>query len=243
MTDYAVSLRHKTEEESVEWFLSYYYPSLCIDDITSVFGFLEYTPLYGGRYFLHREISDKDVQWLRGMGIGIKIPLTNSFVSREEYEKSKFILDKYHVKGNSVIVLDHELRDWICEDFPDYLLEYSVIGEIASADKILDVHEMYDVINFRVNHHTDMGELALMPYKEKLRVFANIWCQFNCPDQLCYKILSTYNKTLGDFQKVKCSKKTIKRPNLGYIKYDLQQFIDIGISRFKFMTHSRSIRY
>lgn len=66
------------------------------------------------------------------VGIGVRMPLTNSYVELEEYRENRPLLEKYHREGNAVIVTNDDLARWIREDFPEYRIEASVIKNINS---------------------------------------------------------------------------------------------------------------
>lgn len=54
-----------------------------VDSVDSVFGFADYTPIYGGRPFWGPELDDGDLGWLYDNGKGFRIPVTNHHVSDE----------------------------------------------------------------------------------------------------------------------------------------------------------------
>jgi hypothetical protein len=105
-TDYTftVSARNKLPSVPVFLFLRRQFGHLPLARIESVFGFVERTTMYGGRSFSKRELLDRDVAQLNKAGIGVRLPLSNHFVSREEYEENQGFLEKYHNKPNSVII-------------------------------------------------------------------------------------------------------------------------------------------
>lgn len=81
--------------------------------IDSVFGFVERSTLYGGRPFTAPELTPQDVEALYEHGIGLRLPLTNHQVTREEYDSAWDFLAKYYRAGNSVIVTNDDLAGWI----------------------------------------------------------------------------------------------------------------------------------
>ncbi len=78
---FTVSARSKQTTVPVFQFLRRHFGHIPLNRIESLFGFVEYTPLYGGRVFHRRELSERDVFQLNNAGIGLRLPLSNHFVS------------------------------------------------------------------------------------------------------------------------------------------------------------------
>ena len=110
---YTVSARKKSSSEPVFAFLRKHYGNVPLREIDSLFGFVERSTLYGGRAFTQRELSDRDVCQLNNAGIGIRLPMTNHFVKRDEYEQYLELLQKYHRPVNSIIATNDDLAKWI----------------------------------------------------------------------------------------------------------------------------------
>jgi hypothetical protein len=105
-------------------------------EIDSLFGFVERSTLYGGRVFAERELSDRDFFQLNNAGIGIRLPISNHFVRRDEYERNLPLLQKYYRPCNSIIVTNDKLARWIRRDFPNYQIDASVIKNLKTQRKI-----------------------------------------------------------------------------------------------------------
>ena len=71
---YTVSARSKAADTPVFAFIRSQYGNVPLREIDSLFGFVERSKLYGGRAFMHRELSERDVQQLNNAGIGIRLP-------------------------------------------------------------------------------------------------------------------------------------------------------------------------
>ena len=80
---FTVSARNKPRDLPVFAYLRNNYGNLALNEIDSLFGFVEKSTLYGGRGFSHRELSDRDVTQLNNAGIGIRIPMSNHDVERK----------------------------------------------------------------------------------------------------------------------------------------------------------------
>ena len=95
---YTISARGKNRFQPIVPYLDKYFNYVSRNQIDSVFGFAEKCTLYGGRPATMRQLSDRDIHALEEAGIGFRIPLTNHFFSKKEYEKSQPFLEKYHKK-------------------------------------------------------------------------------------------------------------------------------------------------
>lgn len=228
---YTVSARSKPLGMPIRQFLDYGFPEISKKNIDSVFGFVERSTLYGGREFIRTEISDQDVSDLYSLGVGLRIPLTNHYVSEEEYEKNIPLLTKYHRKGNAAIVTNDILAQWIRRDFPLFRIEASVIKGIKTREKIRQAMATYDtvVLPMYLNSHFDF--LKTIDNKDRITLFANAGCALTCPSKICYPSISKANKFKGEvFQ---CSQTMKDRNALGMIDFDLDQLASFGFSRFK----------
>ena len=236
---FTVSGRRKQSREPIGVFLQEYYLEY-VPYIDSVYAFVEYSPLYGGRNFIEPELSDNDVHWLYEHDIGLRLPLSNKFVKREDYESSLSLLEKYHRTGNTVIAVSDELAAWIKQDFPEYRLEASVIKEVGNAEDIEKTLELYDALILPASINDDQEFLQSIEQKEKITLFANAGCAYNCPSKICYTYISRMNK--NENEPFKCSKDIVPREELGVVEFDLQQLRLLGFRRFKLLRQNREIR-
>ncbi len=220
--DFSVSARGKGSTPIKE-FLENYYPSL---DIKSVFGFVERSKLYGGRKFLEPEISPSDVEWLYDNGIGLKLPVSGECFDVADIESERSFFEKYHREGNSVIVTLDILAEWIRDNFPKYSIEASSIRNGKDS-------ELYDTITLPSSFNRDDDFLRSIGNKDRIRLFANAACAFNCPNKSCYYGYSRMN--YGIDQEDTCSLKAIERPYLGETKFNISHYASLGFSKFKAM--------
>ena len=89
---YTVSARGKQPQLPVFAYLRDNYGNLPLREIDSLFGFVERSTLYGGRAFMRRELSDRDVYQLNNAGIGVRLPMQNHYVERKEYLENRPLL-------------------------------------------------------------------------------------------------------------------------------------------------------
>lgn len=252
---YTISARGKNRFQPILPYLDKYFSYVSREQIESVFGFAEKCRLYGGRPATMRQLSDRDIQTLKGEGIGYRIPLTNHYFSTKEYERSRPFLEKYHKKGNALIIVNNDLAGLIRQDFPLYKLEASMIKDIKSQGMIERTLELYDTAVLPMDMNGDLKFLDEVKQKERITLFAVAGCAYTCPARTCYKKVSWINKffmsknplvnimgfILFPFN-IGCSRSKLKRALLGMVDFDVQRFIDMGYSSFKVMRPNPLLR-
>jgi hypothetical protein len=231
---FTISARGKSLKVPVFGFLRRHFGHLALNRVESLFGFVEYSPLYGGRVFHGRELSERDVFQLNNAGIGLRLPLSNHFVERREYELSQPFLEKYHREGNSVIVTNDDLARWIREDFPAYRIDGSVIKNVDSPRKLQQALTLYDEVVLPMTANEDADFLATIEDKDRVTLFANAGCAFTCPSRTCYVSVSKMNKRQGE-ESFRCSQSLKERELLGMIDFDLAPLLELGFRRFKLL--------
>ncbi len=231
---FTVSARRKPPNIPVFRFLRRHFGHLPLDRIESLFGFVEKSSLYGGRIFSQRELSDRDVGQLNNAGIGVRLPLSNHFVTREDYEMSRDLLEKYHRKPNSVIVTNDDLAHWIGTDFPDYRIDASVIKNIDNARKLDKALKIYDEVVLPMASNEDTQFLQSIEEPERITLFANAGCAFTCPAKTCYVSVSKLNKGVPEAQ-FQCSQSIKEREQLGMLDFALEPLVDMGFRSFKLL--------
>lgn len=230
---YTLSARGKQENEPIARFLRNNFGNLPLQQIDSVFGFVERSTMYGGRMFFGRQLSDSDVKNLNDAGIGLRIPFTNHTIERVEYEANRGLLKKYHAQVNSVIVTNDDLARWIRQDFPDYAIEASVIKNITSMRKLQPALDIYDTVVLPMTVNYEHGFLKSIEDKDRIRLFANAGCALTCPSRICYASISAFNKFKGD--EFRCSQSLKEREQLGMVDFDLAELNALGFYRFKLL--------
>lgn len=212
-------------------YLAREYGNIPVENVDSLYGFVDQSTLYGGRPFERPQLSGNDLEAMAELGIGLRLPLTNLFVTREEYESQKRWLGQYHRKGNSVIVARDDLARWIREDFPEFQIEASVIKDIDRMSELEQAMQVYDTVVLPMRYTRDRSFLEGVPDKSRIRLFTNAGCALNCPSKICYPAISRMNKYRGD--EFKCSQTLKYRKMEGMIDFDLRMPIELGYRRFK----------
>ena len=230
---YTVSARGKSADVPVFAFLRRQYGNIPLQEIESLFGFVQRSTLYGGRMFNDRELSDRVVGQLNNAGIGVRIPMSNHFVEKSEYEKSRPILDRFHATINSIIITNDDLARWIRRDYPRYSLDGSVIKNLKTHAKINAALETYDSVVLPMRLNEDLPFLEKIEQKDKIILFANAGCALTCPSKLCYQSISKLNKYEGG--KFQCSQPLKERDLLGMVDFPLEPYMDIGFRHFKLL--------
>jgi len=230
---YTVSARGKPPQVPVFAYLRKNYGNVPLREVDSLFGFVERSSLYGGRVFSRRELSERDVYQLNNAGIGVRLPMSNHYVERDEYLDNKRLLGKYHKPGNSIICTNDDLAQWIRDDFPDYRLDASVIKNVKSAEKIDQAMELYDSVVLPMIVNEDLEFLESIEDKDKITLFANAGCALTCPSKICYVTISKANKGLETGPK--CSQNLKPRDMHGMVDFPLEPYIKLGFHRFKLL--------
>jgi len=231
---FTISARGKPAGEPIQRFIKRHFSHIPLEQIDSFFGFTEPTTLYGGRIFGATELSAYDVRSMYRMNINLRLPLTNHYVTREEYEENLPFLEKYHRPGNSIIITNDTLAGWIRSDFPAYRLEASVIKNINTQDRIEAAAQIYDTIILPMHMNEDHDFLASIKIKDRITLFANAGCALTCPSKMCYPSISKANKA-GDPSLFRCSQKIKYRELVGMYDFDLDHLQAMGFSRFKLL--------
>ncbi len=228
---YSITARGKGEHIPISLYLKVFFPEISLDQVESIFGFVEPCTMYGGRTFHNIQVSERDLKWINDHGKGIRIPMTNHFINRKEYESYRWLLEKYHKKPNSIITVSSNLAKWIKEDFPEYEMEASIIKNITDHDRLDKAFELYDVVVLPMTCNNDLKFLKSIEEKDRIRLFANAGCALTCPARICYRSVSVINKKKGG--RFKCSKDIKYRQRLGRVKFLLDPLIDMGFNKFK----------
>jgi len=231
---FTVSARGKPPNVPVFAFLRHHYGNLPLEQIESLYGFVERSTLYGGRGFHRRELSDQNVRQLNNAGIGVRIPMSNHYATRAEYKENFTLLRKYCRKGNSIIVTNDDLARWIRQDFPEYRIDASVIKNISNQRKLDQAFTIYDEVVLPMKSNDDLKFLSCIEDKQRITLFANAGCAYTCPSTTCYASVSKINKGDGSGE-FKCSRSMKEREALGMVDFDLEPLIELGFHRFKLL--------
>lgn len=229
---YTLSARGKPVDTPVMAFLGAHFSQIPLEQIDSLFGFVEQSSLYGGRPFTGAELTDADVTALYDHDIGLRLPLSNHYVERTEYQDARSFLEKYHRAGNTVIVTNDDLARWIRADFPRYHIEASVIKNIDNTQKLERAFALYDTVvpPARLGDNDDF--LHGIAAKDRIRLFVNAGCAYNCPSKICYPAVSRMNKYQG--APYRCSQPLIAR-DVSMHSLDVPRLVAMGFSRFKLL--------
>ncbi len=213
-------------------------------DIDYAFGQVEgNTSLFGGRIADGINLTRVDVYWLYDKGIGLKLPLTNKFISDKQYKESKPFLKQYHRKGNAIITATDKLAEYIKEDFSDYKIEASCIHDIVTAEKLKKKIslKLYDTIVLPIHMNDDIKFLKSIKDKKIIRLFLNAECSYLCPKKVCYGTTSKIN--IGEKDKMMCSfwdfglERTFYKDHIDWnnFYFDKSKFDKIGFTKYKLL--------
>jgi hypothetical protein len=209
---YTISARGKAPEVPVFAFIRKQYGNVPLREIDSLFGFVEQSTLYGGRAFIRRELSERDVFQLNNAGIGVRLVMSNHYVERDEYERNLPLLEKYHRPLNSIIATNDDLAMWVREDFPQYKVDASVIKNIKTHRKIDEALKLYDSVVLPMRLNEDLEFLDEIEAKDRITLFANAGCALTCPAKLCYVLATHQAAQVGGDGRLSAA--TVHRPRI-----------------------------
>lgn len=218
---------------NVKDYLKIFYMYIDITQVESVFGNTQFpSRLYGGRtYKLRHSFTDSHVQQLTELGMGLSLTLTNHFFDDASYEHSREFLNAHHKKGNSIICANDELAARIRKEFPLYTLKASIIKQIDTIEKIERHLEIYDFVVPPMDKNDDDAFLQAIKEKDRVILFGNANCAYNCPVRSCYVGFSQKHQGLPVTGV--CSKSKLSRLDLGSVYFDVKKFKEMGFCHFK----------
>ena len=139
----------------------------------------------GGR--INREVFYKDslIDYYYSKGISIALTFSNHKINLDDKIGNE-LLEKFHKKGNALIIVNEDLRAYVRKKFPEYDLIYSITGmgllniplqdaDIAFYKKL---EQDYDWIVPRFEHIFDPRANELD--KTKWEVMLNDTCVYGC---------------------------------------------------------------
>lgn len=240
--NFHISARQKYDVP-IDKFITKEFFNLNVESIKTVFGFVEFTPMYGGRPYIKPEILTSDIEWMYANNIGLNLPLSNMHTTSSEYEASKSFLDKYHRLGNVVTLYCDEIAELIRKDFPLYSIVASAIKNIKTNEQIEEALNIYDHIVLRTWANTDLEFLKSIIPKNRIILFSNIGKAHNCHSKMCYHDISLYNSawnqhsSLWDLEDgIRCSR-TMKGEIIStapdFQQFNIEDFQQMGFSIFK----------
>jgi len=232
--DFTLSNRLLSDELDVVNYINKYFSFINLSQVETFFGFTqEFSPLYGGRGFSNvNAMNAKQVLELDANEIGLSLTLTNNYFSENDYKKSLALLNRHHKKGNSIVCENNQLAHRIKEEFPLYTLKASLIKDLNNYEKVKEALELYDYVVIPMEMNDDDDFLKSLPQKERIILFANANCAYNCSSRICYSAIS--KGMIGkEKPQITCSKDILPRDQLGHVFFDVKKLHSFGFTHFK----------
>ncbi|MCP3675932.1 MAG: sulfotransferase domain-containing protein [Gammaproteobacteria bacterium] len=231
---YTISSRSWLNKMTIEDYVKKFFPYIKLDQVESLFGFSDQVSmLYGGRSITPQSLLSKgNVAEIYNSKLGLSLTLTNHFFDEESYQNSYDLLSEHHKEGNSVVCENDELAKRIKQDFPLYKTKASLIKNLNSYKKVVAALDIYDHVVIPMDLNDDDDFLQSLPSKDRIIVFGNGNCAYNCHARICYKHISKKITGLKGL-KHSCSKQISPREKLGHIFFDLKKLKDFGFTHFK----------
>ena len=163
--------------------------------------------------------------------IGLALTLTNHYVSSGIYTGNLPFLEKYHRRGNVIICTSDELARMLRKDFPLFNIRASIIKNLNTLDKVARALDLYDDVVIPMDMNDDDDFLESLPQKERIMLFANAACAYDCPARICYPEISKFNQSKTD--KVRCKKEELGMLEYAFYFFNVEKFYQMGYSNFK----------
>jgi hypothetical protein len=201
----------------------------------------------GGR--INREVyyNDAQMDYYYNKGASIALTFSNHNIDLTD-ELGNFLLEKFHRKGNALIIVNDGLRQYVRDNYPDYDLIYSITGmgrlNIPLQDDDIefyqDLESKYDWIVPRFEHIFDPRANELD--KSKWEVMLNDTCVWGC------KYFDEHFKAIADENTAgrpysaaveECwlpkfdPNKDSKYPCMDILPENMRQLLDMGVTSFK----------
>jgi len=200
----------------------------------------------GGR--INRDIywKQSQIDFYYSKNINIALTFSNPIINLEDTIGNE-LLQKFHKKGNKIILVNDSLRKYIRNKYPKYELIYSITGTgslnipmcIEDYNFYKSLETKYDFIVPRMEHIFDSKFLKLD--QSKYEIMLNDTCIWNCPyyKQHFEKIAEQNTNYTKDMEIEECWLKgfnpdiesTYKEMDISYSKR--KELINRGIQNFK----------
>ena len=156
----------------------------------TVYDGLENCVWNGGRLHAGVKYDPKIHKFYQSLGWGINLTFTNAIINDLSDEKGNWLLETFHEEGNSIILVNEDLRRYIRKNYPKYKLIYSITGcgdtqfpfTPEDINFYQDKQSKFDAVVPRSDHNFDPGLFKLDA--SKLELLINEECIFNCPKYL-----------------------------------------------------------
>lgn len=213
----------------------------------------------GGRFVTKEKMKYENISSFYKRNINISIPMTNSEIDIMDNLGNE-TLDRFHRKGNRIILCNDKLRKHIKSNYPLYSTSFSITASYAEEVLwTLKGQDLWDYYKRKLDEYDVVvipKELLEPPLFDKLHRNLEVSrlefvidndCYLYCKEMgKMYRYLSMLNR-VPPFSRIYdqiFSKTCLKQCHLGnetfeywYSKERLQSFIDMGLVRFKIARH------
>ncbi len=230
---YTASCRYIEPQMEILEYIRMLYPFIKPNQVSSLYGFThEFSPLYGGHpYSSKHSLRPHHLEEMKQLGIGLSLNMTNHYFEPAAYEASLPILDRHHQCGNSITCFTDILAQRLRQDFPLYRLKASFIKNWSNEQQVEATFELYDDVVITMDKNIDAEFLAALPNKERIFLFANTSCAFNCPIRSCYVGFS--QEMLGREVTMDCAIPKHAREPLGKMLFDVAGLTALGFRQLQ----------
>lgn len=160
----------------------------------------------GGRVNRDLELSNAQINVYYSLNIGIALTFSNYIIDLKDEVGNK-LLKQFHKTGNTIILVNEELRKYIRKNYPKYKLIYSITGmgevNVPMQEDDIKMYEKleqkYDLIVPRMEHIFDPMFLSLT--QNKYEIMLNDTCIYACPYyKEHFELIADQNKILSPWK-------------------------------------------
>jgi hypothetical protein len=152
-------------------------------ELASVFGFLDESPLNGGRPRADSvPFPLTEIEKLNDMGIGYSFTLTNTAVAPEHLKDAHTneLLKRFERPINSVIVATDLVADYVREHYPAYKIRASCLCNFTTAEQINAACGRFDMVTPWPELNASDGFLGQLKHKDQIMLFGSQACLASC---------------------------------------------------------------
>ena len=153
---------------------------------------------------------------------------------------------------NGVICANHQLRDYVKDNYPEFKLIASRIFNQTDDEGIKELCRKYDLVVLPEQKNNDFELLKRVP-AEKIELIVNSFCRWHCPNRAKhYRLISKYNKKMKNpssfkrnfykhflLKRIACPKSS--REQIERVRIEpsqIKKYIELGFKNFKVLDRS-----
>lgn len=217
-------------------------------DLYCVYGSPAFFPWNGGRsgHPLDKYAHYKEVdKFYKSYNIAMSITATNLLITETDLHNKycNEVLEYYNKPGNSVIISNELLHEYVKEKYKNYLL-ISSTTKCLTAEETIKEYEKYDIVvlDYNLNNNWDFLNNLSQQQKSKSEFLINHACNIKCPRRKSHYIRISKVNLFNDYKESEnfnCMWPSIsfldsmKRPFIITVDRIQKEYLPKGFTHFK----------